>query len=251
MRAPGSSRTEDAPCLITPEQANVERCSPRSPRCCAWSVALLTAQVGAQAATAAASGAAANAKAKPKPYKDASLPIGQRVRDLLGRMTLEEKIGQMTQAERDDVAADPSAITTLKLGSVLSGGGSVPAPNTPTAGPTWSTTTRSQALATRLQHPDHLRRGRGARPRQPQGRDRLPPQHRSRRDPRPGAGREDRRTSPRRRRARPDRVGVRAVHLRGPRRPVGSHLRVVRRGPGAGRARWRRAIDGLQGGHGS
>ena len=112
-------------------------------------VALLTAQAGAQAATPA--GAAA--KAKPKPYEDASLPIGQRVRDLLSRMTLKEKIGQMTQAERDDLAADPSAITTLKLGSVLSGGGSVPANNTPTGWADMVDDYQDQALATRLHIP--------------------------------------------------------------------------------------------------
>lgn len=32
-----------------------------------------------------------------EPYKDASLPVEQRVEDLLGRMTLEEKVGQMNQ----------------------------------------------------------------------------------------------------------------------------------------------------------
>ena len=54
-------------------------------------------------------------------YLDAKLPIGRRVDDLLSRMTLEEKIGQMTQAERGAVAGDPSLIATLRLGSVLSG----------------------------------------------------------------------------------------------------------------------------------
>ena len=34
------------------------------------------------------------------PYRDASLPVEARVADLLSRMTLAEKIGQMTQAER-------------------------------------------------------------------------------------------------------------------------------------------------------
>ena len=46
-------------------------------------------------------------------------------------MTLAEKVGQMTQAERIDVAEDPSLIATYHLGSVLSGGGSVPEDNTP------------------------------------------------------------------------------------------------------------------------
>ena len=40
------------------------------------------------------------------PYQDPSLPISQRVADLLGRMTLAEKIGQMTQAERASIDAD-------------------------------------------------------------------------------------------------------------------------------------------------
>jgi beta-glucosidase len=112
--------------------------------------ALLTLQSGAQAAPGASRAAA---KAKPKPYEDASLPTAQRVRDLLGRMTLREKIGQMTQAERDDVAADPSAITTLKLGSVLSGGGSVPASNTPAGWADMVDDYQDQALATRLHIP--------------------------------------------------------------------------------------------------
>lgn len=65
------------------------------------------------------------------PYQDPSQPTDVRVADLLGRMTLAEKIGQMTQAERVDIDADPSLITEHRLGSVLSGGGSVPADNTP------------------------------------------------------------------------------------------------------------------------
>ena len=41
-------------------------------------------------------------------------------------MTLNEKIGQMTQAERGAVADDPTLIAQWNLGSVLSGGGSTP-----------------------------------------------------------------------------------------------------------------------------
>lgn len=84
------------------------------------------------------------------PYQDPSLPTSERVIDLLSRMTIEEKVGQMTQAERADVAADPSLITTYGLGSVLSGGGSVPAQNTPEA---WADTVdrfQEAALDTRL-----------------------------------------------------------------------------------------------------
>ncbi|HEY3436321.1 MAG TPA: glycoside hydrolase family 3 protein [Actinotalea sp.] len=67
------------------------------------------------------------------PYRDSSLPVDQRVEDLLGRMSLADKVGQMTQAERAVVT--PDDVTTYRLGSVLSGGGSVPTPNTVTG---WS-----------------------------------------------------------------------------------------------------------------
>jgi beta-glucosidase len=84
------------------------------------------------------------------PYQDAKRPAAERVADLLGRMTLAEKIGQMTQAERIDVDADPSLITTYALGSVLSGGGSVPAENTPQAWADMVDRYQQAALDTRL-----------------------------------------------------------------------------------------------------
>jgi beta-glucosidase len=65
------------------------------------------------------------------PYQDPSLPVPTRVNDLLGRMTLDEKLGQMTQAERQ--AASPADVRDNRLGSVLSGGGSAPAPNNATS----------------------------------------------------------------------------------------------------------------------
>ncbi|XP_058109259.1 uncharacterized protein LOC131252629 [Magnolia sinica] len=57
-------------------------------------------------------------------YKDAKQPIEARVKDLLSRMTLKEKVGQMTQIERS--VAHPSALRDLSIGSVLNGGGSAP-----------------------------------------------------------------------------------------------------------------------------
>jgi len=57
-----------------------------------------------------------------EPYKNRSLTPEQRAADLLARMTLDEKIGQMTQA--DSASLQPSDIETLFLGSVLSGGDS-------------------------------------------------------------------------------------------------------------------------------
>jgi len=84
------------------------------------------------------------------PYQDPDLPTAERVTDLLGRMTLEEKVGQMTQAERIDVAEEPGLITTYELGSVLSGGGSVPESNTPEAWADMVDEFQEAALDTRL-----------------------------------------------------------------------------------------------------
>ncbi|TDB87696.1 glycoside hydrolase family 3 protein [Actinomadura sp. 7K534] len=68
-------------------------------------------------------------------------------------MTLEEKVGQMTQAERGAVDGDRDQITALKLGSVLSGGGSVPADNTPAGWADMVDAYQEKALATRLRIP--------------------------------------------------------------------------------------------------
>jgi beta-glucosidase len=71
------------------------------------------------------------AHAAGEPYRDPTLPVATRVNDLLSRMTLDEKIGQMTQGERASVSnAD---LTSYSLGSVLSGGGSAPSPNNATS----------------------------------------------------------------------------------------------------------------------
>ncbi len=86
-------------------------------------------------------------------YLDSTATCESRVEDLLGRMTLEDKIGQMTQAERSSVAANPGKITGLRLGSVLSGGGSVPSPNTPEAWADMVDTFQHRALQTPLKIP--------------------------------------------------------------------------------------------------
>ncbi|GMI65067.1 hypothetical protein like AT5G20950 [Hibiscus trionum] len=59
-------------------------------------------------------------------YKDRTQPLNVRIKDLIGRMTLEEKIGQMVQIERNVSSAD--VMRKYFIGSMLSGGGSVPAP---------------------------------------------------------------------------------------------------------------------------
>ena len=50
-----------------------------------------------------------------------------RIKEMLERMTLDEKIGQMTQPEQDRVLANPGDMQKYFIGSVLSGGNSDPA----------------------------------------------------------------------------------------------------------------------------
>ena len=83
-------------------------------------------------------------------YLDASQPPETRAQDLLSRMTLAEKIGQMTQIEHNSIA--PADVTRYALGSVLSGGGSI-GDNAPE---TWRETIlkyQQAALNTRLKIP--------------------------------------------------------------------------------------------------
>lgn len=86
------------------------------------------------------------------PYLDAGLPVRKRVADLLSRMTLAEKAGQMTQAERNALRSRGD-IAAYGLGSLLSGGGSVPAPNTPAAWAKMIDGYQLRARATRFQIP--------------------------------------------------------------------------------------------------
>jgi beta-glucosidase len=82
-------------------------------------------------------------------YKDPSLPVEQRVEDLLARMTLAEKIGQMTQVEKNSIA--PPDIALKFIGSVLSGGGGSPSKGASAAG--WANMVngfQEYALRTRL-----------------------------------------------------------------------------------------------------
>jgi beta-glucosidase len=70
----------------------------------------------------------------------------------MSRMTLADKVGQMTQAERNAVGTGGD-IANLRLGSLLSGGGSVPNPNTPTAWADMIDNFQLHAKATPLQIP--------------------------------------------------------------------------------------------------
>jgi len=86
-------------------------------------------------------------------YLDPSLPVPTRVEDLLSRMTLAEKVGQMTQINltrlmgRDEWDRGPLNEAWLQrvlvdhhVGSILSGGGASPVPNDPE---TWATVTNT------------------------------------------------------------------------------------------------------------
>ncbi len=73
------------------------------------------------------------------------------IESLLQQMTLAEKIGQMTQVEKGSIT--PADVTTYFVGSVLSGGGGNPEPNTPE---NWAQMVREfaeAALKTRLAIP--------------------------------------------------------------------------------------------------
>jgi beta-glucosidase len=78
-----------------------------------------------------------------------SQAIDQKVDSLLNLMTLEEKVGQMTQVERTQLKSIED-LATLGIGSILSGGGSSPSPNTATNWSDMYDEFQSVALQSRL-----------------------------------------------------------------------------------------------------
>jgi len=66
------------------------------------------------------------------PYQNPSLPIDERVADLMSRMTDSEKIGQMVLIEKGSIH-NLKDITRYNLGALLSGGGAGPKQDTPLA----------------------------------------------------------------------------------------------------------------------
>ena len=72
----------------------------------------------------------ATVEAEPTPEDQVPAPsVADRVEELLAQMTLAEKIGQMTQVEKNSIRE--ADITDRFIGSILSGGGGHPARNTP------------------------------------------------------------------------------------------------------------------------
>jgi beta-glucosidase len=84
-----------------------------------------------------------------EPYQNPTLPVEKRVDDLLGRMTLDEKIGQMTQADHASLKA-ATEVDALFLGSVLSGGDSELPDVSAKSWRTHTETLQKRALGTRL-----------------------------------------------------------------------------------------------------
>ncbi len=82
-------------------------------------------------------------------YKQADQPIEARVRDLVPRMTLEEKIGQMALVDKNSLGKMDD-ISKYYLGGVLSGAGSKPKTNTPQGWKSMVNDMKSQALKSRL-----------------------------------------------------------------------------------------------------
>ena len=84
-------------------------------------------------------------------YQDATQPTAVRVEDLLARMTLAEKIGQMTLVEKNSI--DANDIETEFIGALLSGGGGSPSSNTPEGWADMVNSFQEEALSTRLSIP--------------------------------------------------------------------------------------------------
>src|SRR3954452_24898470 len=101
----------------------------------------------------ASSSASTAAPARKAPAKKSLSSFDPQVNQLLAQMTLEEKVGQMTQAEQDALK-DVNDIEKYFLGSLLSGGGSDPkAGNSLDAWTDMYDLYQSHALKTRLAIP--------------------------------------------------------------------------------------------------
>jgi len=83
-------------------------------------------------------------------YMDPTKPIEVRVEALLEQMTLDEKVGQTLQLQRDAIGTNGANVTNYYLGSILSGGGSVPSPNTRAGWTALMDTIQNAAAATPL-----------------------------------------------------------------------------------------------------
>jgi beta-glucosidase len=83
------------------------------------------------------------------PELDSTIEI--KIRGLVSQMTVEEKVGQMTQAERESLNVED--VRAYCLGSILSGGGSAPRDKSPKGWTAMYDAFQKQALSTRLKIP--------------------------------------------------------------------------------------------------
>ncbi len=86
-------------------------------------------------------------------YLDSTATVDARVNDLISRMTIQEKIGQMIQVDRGSITGSKNDIASYAIGSLLSGGGSSPSQNNPTAWANMYDDFQSYALKSRLKIP--------------------------------------------------------------------------------------------------
>ena len=122
------------------------------PRLARLGVVLLAMAVAACAPTASPSPPASSGEPSGEVgYLDPVLPIDARVEDLLGHMTVDEKIGQLTLLENGSV--DPAGVQRLLLGGVLSGGDGNPPNNSPDGWYEMVDAYQQAALGTRLRIP--------------------------------------------------------------------------------------------------
>ncbi len=85
-------------------------------------------------------------------YLDSTASVSARVDDLIGRMNLDEKIGQMVQTERNFENVN-AVIQNYYLGSILSGGGSNPGNNSVSSWVNMYNGMQNSANTTRLKIP--------------------------------------------------------------------------------------------------
>jgi beta-glucosidase len=128
-----------AACAVPAEVPNVPAAAPSGP----------TAAPATPAATPVDPTPIAEAETKPIDIGEhLETPIEDRVEDLLSKMTLAEKVGQMTQVEKNSIKEED--IPALFIGSILSGGGGYPTPNTPESWAKMVNIFQEYALQTRL-----------------------------------------------------------------------------------------------------
>ena len=84
--------------------------------------------------------------------KESNLGKEKFINNILGQMTLDEKVGQMTQVDKRMLDKEED-ISTYFLGSILSGGGAVPKKNTPKGWVEMANNFQRHALSTRLKIP--------------------------------------------------------------------------------------------------